>query len=531
MLLFSVMKGCETVKTVQFSIMATSDIHGYLFPTSYRNPDFSQLGLSKLATFIREKRKYKPIVLIENGDFIQGSPLTFFHHKYACKVPHPMIIAANLLQYDAAVFGNHEFNYGLSTLKGVIAQSQFPWLAANIYSENGAHLGKPYIIKEINGVKIAILGISTHFVTLWEEPSNIEGLQFKDAYESAKQWVKIIRETEDIHLLVLCYHGGFERNLETGELAEADTGENQGYKMSELDGVDILITGHQHREIAMKLNGKSVVQPGTKGTCLAEIEVKLELDQEQKVIKVIHEPSLIYVNELTETDDKILSQALPLQARLENWLDEPIGTIKGNMLIEDSFQARLEDHPYVEFINKVQLETSGAQISSTALFHNERGGLGKHVTMRDIMNNYIYPNTLKVLLLSGNDIRLALEQCATYFNIVDGKLVVNPEFLIPKSQPYNYDMWEGIDYEFTISKPIGQRVTKLHWNNKPMSMTEQFKVVMNSYRATGAGNCPMFQNKPVLKEIQTDMIEIIAQYFIDHKEIKATCNENWFVKI
>ncbi len=442
-----------------------------------------------------------------------------------------MITAANDLQYDAAVFGNHEFNYGLATLKDVIAQSHFPWLAANIYYENKEHLSKPYIIKEIDGIRIAILGVTTHFVTLWEEPSNIEGLQFHDAYESAKHWVQLIRKTEDIHLLVVCYHGGIERDLETGDLAEADTGENQGYKISEIDGIDILITGHQHREIAKKFNGKSVIQPGTKGTCMAEIDVKVELDEELNINRLFHEPSLIYVNDLTETDDESLTNAISLQKRLESWLDEPIGTVSGNMLIEDSFQARLVDHPYVEFINNIQLEISGAQISSTALFHNEKGGFNYRVTMRDIMNNYIYPNTLKVLLLSGNDIRLALEQCATYFAVADGELVVNPEFLIPKSQPYNYDMWEGIEYEFTISNPIGQRVTKLHWNNEPMSMNDQFKVVMNSYRATGAGNFPMFQDKPVLKEIQSDMIEVIAQYFINHKKISATCNQNWFVKI
>lgn len=525
------MRGCETVRTIEFSILATSDIHGYLFPTTYRNPDFSQLGLAKLSSIIQQKRTAKPVLLIDNGDFIQGSPLTFFHHKFASDQPNPMIVAANHLQYDVAVFGNHEFNYGLPTLETVMAQSKFPWLAANIYNKSGEHFGKPYIIKELNGVKVAILGVTTHFVTLWEEPLNIKGLQFKDAYESAKHWVKIIRNTEDIHLLVLCYHGGFERSLENGELTETETGENQGYKMSLIEGVDIMITGHQHRQIASKLNGITIVQPGSKGTCVAEIQVKCELDADHKLKSLLHEPSLLHVDVTTDTDKSLCAHAASIQSSLEDWLDQAIGNVEGNMLIEDPFQARLKDNPYVELINKVQLDISGAQISSTALFHNEKGGLGNAVTMRDIMNNYIFPNTLKVLLLSGNDIRLALEQCATYFEIVDGELAVNPAFLNPKPQHYNYDMWEGIDYEFTISNPIGQRVTKLHWNNEPISMTDQFKVVMNSYRATGAGNFTMFQDKPILKEIQTDMIELLAQYFLDHKEVEATCNQNWKVLI
>ncbi len=126
MILSNVMKGCGTMKTVEFSILATSDIHGYLFPTSYRDPDYSQLGLAKLASIIQKKRQEKPVLLIENGDFIQGSPLAFFHHKFAPSQPNPMITAANRLQYDAAVFGNHEFNYGLSTLKEVMDTIPFP---------------------------------------------------------------------------------------------------------------------------------------------------------------------------------------------------------------------------------------------------------------------------------------------------------------------------------------------------------------------------------------------------------------------
>lgn len=519
------------MKTISFSILATSDIHGYLFPTSYRNPDFSQLGLAKLATIIHNKRQEKHTLLIENGDFIQGSPFTFYHNKFALRQSNPMIMAANYLKYDAAVFGNHEFNYGLSTLKEVMTQSHFPWLSANVFYENGEHFGKPYIIKEIQNVRIAILGITTHFVTLWEEPHNIEGLVFKDAYESAQYWVKTIRSSEDIDLLVLCYHGGLERDLETGELLEANTGENQGYKMSTIEGVDLLITGHQHREIATKLNGKSIVQPGTKGACIAEIQVEVQMDPKQKIVSISHEPSLIYVDDAIQTDDDLCSLSLPLQRDLEIWLDEAIGEVSGEMLITNPFEARTSDNPYVEFINTVQLEISGAQISTTALFHDEKGGFGSKITMRDILNNYIFPNTLKVLLLTGEDIRLALEQCATYFTVSNGELVENPEFVFPKKQPFNYDMWEGIEYELTISNPIGSRVTKLYWNQKPMSMTDQFTVVMNSYRATGAGNFPMFQNKPVVKEIQTDMTEIIAQYLLEHKEIQPSCNKNWIVKL
>lgn len=517
-----------TVKTIQ--ILATSDIHGYIMPTTFRNEQNEALGLAKLASIIREKRLAGPTLLLDNGDFIQGSPMTFYHQRIQADIPNPFIQVANALQYDAMVFGNHEFNYGLPTLQSVINQSDFPWLGANILTEDGRPLTKPYIIKEIEGIRIGVLGVTTHFVTHWEEPQHISGLYFENAFSSASYWAKWMRTNEQIDVLILCYHGGFERDLETGELLEDENGENQGYRMcTEIEEVDIIISGHQHREICSNINGKSVVQPGTKGNCLATIDLTITLDNEQRIHSIAHTPSLLYVKEDTVCEATVCEMISPTFLKTDAWLDETIGTIQGNMLVEDAFLARIQEHPYIEFINRIQMEASGAAISSTALFHDEHGGLKQAVTMRDIVTNYIYANTLKVLRLSGLDILLALEQSATYFTVEADELKVAKSFLYPKAQPYNYDMWEGIEYILDISKPIGERVTMLTIQGEPIKMEEEFEVVMSSYRATGAGNFEFLRNRPVVKEIQKDMTELIADYLLRHPIIQATCNHNWRV--
>lgn len=514
---------------IEIRILVTSDIHGYVFPTTFREEKEEHLGLLKLASIIKQKRKEGPVLLIDNGDFIQGSPFTFYHHKYRNTLQNPMITAANYLQYDAITIGNHEFNYGLSVLKDVIKQSKFPWLSANIIGDNGNLLGKPYILKNISGIRIAILGVTTHYVPNWEEPTHIEGLHFLDALKSAKKWVRHIRSQEDVDLLLVCYHGGFERDIQTGELLEKDTGENQAYAMcKELDGVDVMMTGHQHREIAGKVFGKTVIQPGTKGNCLGEVIVKITKKQEH-IVSLSHHSSLIYVNEEVQADEELCSLLQPLHDETEEWLNQPLGIVEGNMYIHDPFAARLNEHPYVEFINRVQLRVSGAEISCTALFHNQPCGFLHHITMRQIIANYIYPNTLKVIELSGKDIKEALEHSATYFAIKNGEIIVNPQFERPKQQPYNYDMWEGIEYVMKISNPIGKRVIKLQYNGKPIDLERKFHVVMNGYRAAGGGNFHMFRNKPVIKEIQTDMPELIAREVMDKKIIRAECNHNWRV--
>nr|WP_295974367.1 bifunctional UDP-sugar hydrolase/5'-nucleotidase [uncultured Bacillus sp.] len=518
------------MKQIEIRILVTSDIHGYVYPTTFRDQEEKNMGLAKLASIVKRKREEGHVLLIDNGDLIQGSPLTFYHHKFRNTTKNPMITAANYLKYDAVILGNHEFNFGLPVLKEAMVQSEFPWLSANIIENNGNPLAKPYMIKNIAGVRIAIVGLTTHYVPHWEEPAHIAGLHFENALHTAKKWVSHIRSQENPDLLMICYHGGFERDLNTGELVEKDTGENQGYAMCrEIDDIDILVTGHQHREIAAEVLGKMVIQPGTKGTCIGEMVIKVVKNENDQIISCSSESSLIHVDDQTPTDEAVSRLLRPIYDETEQWLNQTIGVIEGDMYIGDPFQARLQEHPYVEFINRVQLRVSGAEISCTALFHNRPGGFLHHVTMRQIVANYIYPNTLKTILLSGREIKEALEQSATYFEMKDGEIIVNPKFQYPKQQPYHYDMWEGIEYELKISNPVGNRVTKLNFNGKPIDPEREFTVVMNSYRAAGAGDFLMFKNKPVLKEIQTDMTELIAQELMEKKGIHAQCNHNWRV--
>ncbi|MBK3495830.1 bifunctional metallophosphatase/5'-nucleotidase [Viridibacillus sp. YIM B01967] len=520
------------MKKTKIHLLATSDIHGYVYPTLYREKKEEPIGLAKVATIIQQRRRDGQVILIDNGDLIQGSPLTYYHAKFKSEVDNPIIQVANYLHYDAAIFGNHEFNFGLNTLSNVVGQSRFPWLGANIVSKKSSlpYFGKPYIIKEIEGIRLAILGVTTHFVPLWEEAANIEGLQFEDAFQATEYWCNQIIQEEKVDVLIVAYHGGFERDLQTAEYTEQNTGENQGFAICEsISNIDVLITGHQHRLLDGELNGVAIVQPGTQGQAIGEVIFSITHDSEGKVVNIEHEANLITIDECVQADPTTLEAIAAIQEETEQWLDQRIGKIKGNMQITNTFQARMEDHPYVEFINKLQMKVSGAVISSTALFNNDAQGFSHSVTMRDIVSNYIYPNTLKVLQLTGQDIKDALEQCATYFSEKNGEIIVNLAFAEPKAQHYNYDMWEGIEYELKISNPIGERVTKLVYEGLPIKLEGQYPVVMNSYRASGAGNFDMFKGKPILKEIQTDMTELIANELLIMKEITATCNHNWRV--
>jgi 2',3'-cyclic-nucleotide 2'-phosphodiesterase (5'-nucleotidase family) len=503
-----------TTKTSQCVILATSDIHGHIYPTNYRDEAIRPLGLAKLATLIKQERLKKiPLIYIDNGDLIQGSPLMYYYHKTA-QLMNPMIDVMNHLGLDAWVMGNHEFNFGQAALKEAMAAAHFPTLAANITEQHQPLGHKPYTIHTLeSGIRIAILGVTTHFVPHWEAPQHIDGLTFHDAFTTTKNWVKIIRSIENVDALIVSYHGGFERDLATGELIENDTGENVGYRMlHKIDGIDCLITGHQHQKRVFKNGKKVAIQPGVNGESLGKITIDFSYNNHQWQVTDVT-PSLIPVTEETVPDGHVLAMTETLHLQTEDYLDQPIGETLIDLRVDDPFKLRQGNHPLIDLINQIQREVSGAELSLTSLVNDEAPGFYGMITRRDILATYVYPNTLTVIELTGEDIRHALEQTATYFALTDdGNLTIDPSFLKPKPVHYNYDMWDGIDYTLDITQPVHARVTTLQYQGKPIDPMQTFRVVMNHYRARGGGNYTMFQHKPVIKEIQRDMTELIAEY-------------------
>ncbi|WP_276353099.1 bifunctional metallophosphatase/5'-nucleotidase [Cohnella caldifontis] len=518
------------------TLLETSDVHGHFYPTDYRGPEDKPLGLAKLSSIIRKERAGNPsLLLLDNGDLLQGTPFMYHYAKYGGEGIHPAARALKALRYDAAVPGNHEFNYGLDLLRGAIRDSPCPWLSANIVEEESGRpaFGLPYrVFATPEGIRIAVLGVTTHYIPNWEDPAHIRGLAFEDALDAARRWVAYIRGNERPDAVVVCYHGGFERDPATGAATEPLTGENQGYEMCRtLEGVDVLLTGHQHRLLAGEVNGVAIAQPGSAGQAIAKVQLEFGKAEDGGWAIRRKTAEWLPVEESTPADREFLSLFAEDERKTQEWLDQPIGTAEGDLSIPDPFAARQADHAFTEFVNRVQMEVTDAEISCAAIFTNEARGFKERITMRDVVSNYIYPNTLKVVALTGRDIRDALERNARYFALDErtGGLRVSPSYMEPKPQHFNYDMWEGIEYELDISKPEGQRVVKLLRNGAPLDPDAVFEVAMNSYRAGGGGNFDMIQGKPVVREIPTDMTEILADYILERRVIRAACDHNWKV--
>lgn len=505
---------------MQLSILSTSDVHGYIRADDFRRPLLNDgLGLSRAATVISDYQQQAQqsgniTLTIENGDFIQGSPLTNYIEKVATDQTNVYQKLTDTVKYDVRILGNHEFNFGRAYIENVFAETP-NLLNANILDETTQQpfVGEPYQIFERQGVNIGVIGLTTQFIPHWEQPAHIKGLIFEDPVAIAKKYIAELRPNVDV--LVLAYHGGFAEDLKTGQPLERVTSENQGYQLLQLAGVDALVTGHQHREIAEVVHGVPTTQPGYRGDHVGLMA--LTLNESNQCVSATAE--LLATGNAPERED-IVAIIEPLQEKVDQWLDTPVGHVGDNMQVVDHFAARAHNHPFIELVNQVQMAATGTDISNTALFNDEVRGLGNAVSQRDIMTNYIFPNTLVVEKLTGQDIKDALEVNARYFKIADdGQLTINPLFTTPKVQHYNYDIWSGIDYTFDISQPMGQRVVAIKKDGQPLDMMATYEVAINNYRAGGAGNFPMFSADKIVREVQRETADLIGEYIMAHPEI------------
>ncbi|PAK63744.1 bifunctional metallophosphatase/5'-nucleotidase [Staphylococcus caprae] len=490
----------------QLAFYVVSDVHGFIFPTDFSDRHNElPMGLLKANHLIeQDSTHYDGTIKVDNGDFLQGSPLCNYLVS-ELKSSRPLTDIYNRLGFSFGTIGNHEFNYGLSYLKDTIQRLDYPILCANIFENGKPFTGQGITYLHQNDVTIGVIGLTTQFIPHWEQPEYIKSLTFESAVETLKKHLPELRKHSDI--VVVSYHGGFERDLETEEPTEAQTGENEASEILRLfsSDIDVLITGHQHRDIAMIQNQTAVIQPGTRGTKVGKMVLNIESQNDMQV------ESCTLLNVEDDSNFEIEPQDLKLRTHLENWLDEKVATLPTSMRVENAFEARVKPHPFINLLNYILLESSGADIACTALFDSAKG-FDTDITMRDIINNYPFPNTFKVLELSGNDIKRAIERSASYFDLHDNKISVSADFLEPKPQHFNYDIFAGVHYTINVSRPYGERVSELSINGQPLDENKTYTICVNNYRAVGGGNYDMYADKTVVKDIQIDGAQLLINY-------------------
>ena len=512
---------------VQITILGTTDLHGNILPLDYYTNKPDNRGLAKIATLIKRVRKEQPnVLLIDSGDTIQGSPLESFHGRKNNQPPDPMMLTMDSLNYDAMTVGNHEYNFGLKVLEKARKEANFPWLSANTYDKaTGQPHYKPYIVKEVAGVKIGVLGLTTPGVPNWDNPPNYAGLEFHEPVTEARKWVSILRDKEKVDVVVIAMHMGLEEDLRTGEINPGQVPhENEAIAIAkEVPGVDVIFMGHTHRDVpSVYINGVLLTQANHWGRHLARADLYL---QKAGTGWRMYAKSArtIPADDRVETDPDVAKLAEPYDRETQGWLSRVIGNSSQELTARD---ARFRDTAILDLIQKVQLEAGKADVSMVASFNAEARIEKGPVSVRDIAGLYVYENTLAVLEVTGQQLKDALEHSAKYFKpYVAGKPLT--DLVDEKIPAYNFDIAEGVTYDLDISKPFGQRIQNLRFHGQPLSMTKKLRLATNNYRVNGGGGYTMYKDAPVVYRSSEEIREMIIDWVERNKTIPVTPNNNW----
>ena len=521
----------QSRETATVTLLATTDLHGFIYPYDYFTRQPAARGLAAAATLVEEVRRETPnTLLVDCGDTIQGSSLESVYQAAVkvgtAKAKDPMMLAMNALGYDAMVVGNHEYNFGLPNLEAAHAAARFPWLSANTRSAAGAPAFAPYVVKTVAGVKVAVVGITTAAIPEWEKPESIRGLSF-DAPEEGVRRALLALEREKPDVVVAAVHGGIDRDPQTGEVRAGEKpGENPAWTIAEkFPQLAAVVYGHSHqREEGRRVNGVLLVQPRNWGMEVARVDLALERQADGRWKLARTTSRLLPVTPETTPDPRVMEIARPYHEEAEKWLDQPVARSAADL---SGARGRFEDSALVDAIHEVQLHYAHADVSLTALFNPRLRVARGPVTAREVAALYVYDNELYAVAGNGRMLREALENAARYFRTCPEPSCERGPLLDSDVRGYNYDMAQGVDYEIDLTQPAGSRVRHLLYRGAPLRDDQELRIALNNYRAAGSGSYTMFRGAKVLYRSGRDIRDLMVDYFREKGRLPVAPDGNW----
>jgi 2',3'-cyclic-nucleotide 2'-phosphodiesterase / 3'-nucleotidase / 5'-nucleotidase len=497
-------------ETLTLVLMGTTDVHGRLYNHDYYTGRETDHGLALLKPLIDSIRGVHGAraLLFDSGDLLQGNPLGFVYARQLGSEPNPIIRAMNLLRYDAAALGNHEFNYGLGHLDRAIEQAQFPFVSANIFHAGTAtHAYRPYVLLPVatatgDTVRVGVTGNTPPGVHVWDRDNVTGVLELREVVRSVRAVVARMR-AEGADVVVVLSHGGLE-GTSYDTITTGLPPENAAAELArQAPDIDVIFLGHTHRELAdTTINGVLLTQARNWASSLAVATLQLAGRRDEWEVRAKRGAIL---RPAAGRGDRAFMDSLRWEhERTVAYVNARIGSAAEAM---PAREGRVRDTPVIDFINEVQRRASGADLSSTAAFQIDAGLPAGDISIADVAALYPYDNTLKAIRITGAQLRAYLEKSAEYYSgypAPSGGTVTN--FTVPG---YNFDIVSGVEYTLDISRPVGQRVTALTRNGTPVRDTDTFTLALNNYRQSGGGGYDMIAGAEVVYDRQEDIRELL----------------------
>ncbi|MBA5602364.1 bifunctional 2',3'-cyclic-nucleotide 2'-phosphodiesterase/3'-nucleotidase [Pectobacterium aroidearum] len=573
--------------TVDLRVLETTDLHSNMMDFDYyKDTPTDKFGLVRTASLIHAAREQASnSVLVDNGDLIQGSPLGDYMAAKGLKAGdvHPVYQAMNTLDYSVGNIGNHEFNYGLDYLHKALSGAKFPYVNANVLdAKTGKPLFTPYHIenksvKDRDGkqhtLRIGYIGFVPPQIMVWDKANLTGKVTVEDITESAKKWVPEMRK-QGADLVIVIPHSGL-----SAEPYKA-MAENSVYYLSQIPGVDAIMFGHAHAVFPSNdfanikgadikqgtLNGVPAVMPGQWGDHLGVVDFTLNNDSGTwKVESAKAEARPIYdkaqKKSLAAEDDKLVKVLADAHKDTREFVSKPIGKSADNMY---SYLSLIQDDPTVQIVNNAQrayvehfiqgdpdladlpvlsaaapFKAGGRKNDPASYVEVEKGQL----TFRNAADLYLYPNTLVVVKVNGQQVQEWLECSAGQFKQIDPSKR-EPQFLLNWDgfRTYNFDVIDGVNYQIDVTQPArydsecalindkAHRIKALTFNGKPIDPKATFLIATNNYRAYGekfAGTGEKYVAFASPDENRSVLAAYISAETQKSGEVKPQADNNW----
>ncbi|MEQ9743227.1 bifunctional 2',3'-cyclic-nucleotide 2'-phosphodiesterase/3'-nucleotidase [Pectobacterium actinidiae] len=573
--------------TVDLRVLETTDLHSNMMDFDYyKDTPTDKFGLVRTASLIHAAREQATnSVLVDNGDLIQGSPLGDYMAAKGLKAGdvHPVYQAMNTLDYSVGNIGNHEFNYGLDYLHKALSGAKFPYVNANVLdAKTGKPLFTPYHIEnksvtdrdgKPHTLRIGYIGFVPPQIMVWDKANLTGKVTVEDITASAKKWVPEMRK-QGADLVIVIPHSGL-----SAEPYKA-MAENSVYYLSQVPGVDAIMFGHAHAVFPSNdfanikgadikqgtLNGVPAVMPGQWGDHLGVVDFTLNNDSGTwKVEQAKAEARPIYdkaqKKSLAAEDDKLVKVLSDAHQNTREFVSKPIGKSADNMY---SYLSLIQDDPTVQIVNNAQrayvehfiqgdpdladlpvlsaaapFKAGGRKNDPASYVEVEKGQL----TFRNAADLYLYPNTLVVVKVNGQQVQEWLECSAGQFKHIDPSKR-EPQSLLNWDgfRTYNFDVIDGVNYQIDVTQPArydsecalindkAHRIKALTFNGKPIDPKATFLIATNNYRAYGekfAGTGEKYVAFASPDENRSVLAAYISAETQKSGEVKPQADNNW----
>lgn len=437
-------------REVALAILHTTDLHGQLLG------DREGGGLLRCASLVEGIReRERNVIVVDGGDLVQGSAESWLARGRI------MVRALDWLRYDAWVVGNHEFDWGLRNLVDLQAASRTPVLGANIVSIPGttSPLGRvrPFVIKEVDGVRVALVGLTTPAVPMWTLPEDLDTLRFEPSVDALAALLPRVREARP-DVMVLLVHQGYQE-------AADDEANQVGAIARRFPEFDVVLGGHLHTVVCgARLNGVLYSQAGSHGRWLGRVDLVYDTVRRKVVAS---EADMLPVDQTVPVCEGLRLELAADLEKAERYLQENVGSASAPI---DGRAPRTECSATQDLVCRAIARAARAEIVLHGTLNGESLEAGP-IRRRDIWRIVPYENRLCVLRLTAQELREILEANAAYAG--------GDHFLTA----------HGLEYRLDASAPEGQRVADLRLadGTKPHPRLRLKVVTTNYLLASGGG--------------------------------------------